>query len=229
VYKSLRGETRPKISKPWPLDPKGQHIGILSSQSVQKVRLIAHELMCISQHKTPVDPPPQGSLLGAGEFTHGDCCWGFPVEATVTSRKLVSLPLVDLSTFAHRKEGALFYSKVDDMGNPKSSTGISRKQPSGKPFPKGVSGNPSGRPKLPEDVKHVRELARQYTQTAISTLASVMEDGSSAARVAAAQAMMDRGWGKAEQPITGADGGAVKFEVTGLSWLQQSIQDRNGG
>jgi len=40
-------------------------------------------------------------------------------------------------------------------------------------------------------------------------LASVMEDGSSAARVAAAQAMMDRGWGKAEQPITGVEGGAA--------------------
>lgn len=114
------------------------------------------------------------------------------------------------------------------MGNPASSAGKSEKQ-RGRPFPKGKSGNPSGRPKLPEDVKHVREMARLYTETAIATLASVMEDGSSSARVAAAQAIMDRGWGKAEQPITGAEGGALKFEVVGLSWLSQSIQDRNGG
>ena len=113
------------------------------------------------------------------------------------------------------------------MGNPASSAGNSRKQPSGRPFPKGVSGNPSGRPKLPEDVKHVRELARQYTNEAIATLASVMANGSPNAQVSAANALMDRGWGKAEQPITGADGGTVKFEVVGLGWLQQAIQDRN--
>jgi hypothetical protein len=115
------------------------------------------------------------------------------------------------------------------MGNPKSSAGNSRKQPSGKPFPKGVSGNPSGRPKLPEDVKHVRELARQYTDKAVETLARVMATGSPNAQVSAANALIDRGWGKAEQPITGADGNALKFEVTGLSWLQPTIQIRNGG
>jgi|688.fasta_scaffold728817_1 hypothetical protein len=113
------------------------------------------------------------------------------------------------------------------MGNPASSAGNSRKQPSGKPFPKGVSGNPSGRPKLPEDVKHVRELARQYTSSAIETLAKVMATGSPNAQVSAANALMDRGWGKAEQPITGADGNAIRFEVSGLSWLSQKIQDRN--
>jgi len=114
------------------------------------------------------------------------------------------------------------------MGNPASSTGSSKKQ-RGKPWPKGVSGNPSGREKLPEDVKHVRELARQYTDSAVETLANVMATGSPNARVSAANALIDRGWGKAEQPITGADGGTVKFEVVGLGWLQQAIQQRNGG
>ena len=113
------------------------------------------------------------------------------------------------------------------MGNPASSAGSSKKQPRGKPFQKGVSGNPSGREKLPEDVKHVRELARQYTAQAIETLATVMATGSPNAQVSAANALIDRGWDKAEQPITGAEGGAVKFEVSGLSWLQQAIQDRN--
>jgi len=93
------------------------------------------------------------------------------------------------------------------MGDPKDAA-ENRKKPRGKPFQPGNCANPGGRPKLPEDVKHVRELARQYTEAAIATLASVMEDGSSSARVAAAQAMIDRGWGKAEQPITGVEGGA---------------------
>ena len=89
-----------------------------------------------------------------------------------------------------------------------STPAQNRKKPRGRPFPPGNNANPGGRPKLPEDVKHVRELARQYTSTAIATLASVMEDGSGPAKVAAANAMLDRGWGKAEQPLTGVEGGA---------------------
>ena len=112
------------------------------------------------------------------------------------------------------------------MGNPNDAA-ENRKKPRGKPFPPGNCANPGGRPKLPEDVKHVRELARKYTEQAIETLATVMATGSPNAQVSAANALIDRGWGKAEQPITGAEGGAVKFEVSGLSWLQQAIQDRN--
>ena len=78
------------------------------------------------------------------------------------------------------------------------------KKPRGKPFAPGNSANPGGRPKLPEDIKHVRELARQYTTQAVSTLADVMKNGSGAARVAAANAVLDRGWGRPEQAIVGA-------------------------
>jgi hypothetical protein len=89
----------------------------------------------------------------------------------------------------------------------------SKKAPRGKAFAKGKSGNPGGRPKLPEDVKHVRELARQYTLEAVKALVQTMEEGGWSAKVAAANALIDRGWGKAEQPITGADGGDIKHSV----------------
>lgn len=71
----------------------------------------------------------------------------------------------------------------------------------------GQSGNPTGRPKLPEDIKHVRELARQYTKEAVQALVDVLQDpaGSGGAKVSAANALLDRGWGKAEQPIVGGD------------------------
>lgn len=85
-----------------------------------------------------------------------------------------------------------------------------RKKPRGRPFPPGNSANPGGRPKLPEDVKHVRELARQYTEVAVTTLVEVMEAGSGPAKVAAANAILDRGWGKAPQPMTGEEGGPVE-------------------
>jgi hypothetical protein len=90
-----------------------------------------------------------------------------------------------------------------------------RKKPRGRPFPPGNSANPGGRPKLPDDVKHVRELARQYTQDAVDAMVAVMANGSGPARVAAANALLDRAWGKAAQPVTGEGGeGSVQHTVT---------------
>jgi hypothetical protein len=77
----------------------------------------------------------------------------------------------------------------------------------GKPFKKGQSGNPGGRPKV---VAEVKELARAHTGEAIKTLVSIMTDPKStpAARVSAANALLDRGYGKPpqHQHITGEDG-----------------------
>jgi Family of unknown function (DUF5681) len=74
----------------------------------------------------------------------------------------------------------------------------------GKPFQKGKSGNPGGRPKV---VAEVKELARAHTAEAIHTLVSIMTNPKSppAARVSAANALLDRGYGKPPQPqhITG--------------------------
>ncbi len=55
--------------------------------------------------------------------------------------------------------------------------------------------------KTPTDI---RSLARSHTITAVKTLAGIMEqaDAPAAARVAAANSILDRGWGKAEQHIT---------------------------
>lgn len=100
------------------------------------------------------------------------------------------------------------------MGNPKQAAANSKKQPRGRPFQPGKSGNPSGRPKLPEDVKHVRELAREWTADAIESLVKVMRSSKSdSAKVAAINTLLDRGWGKAEQPITGFEGGPVHQRI----------------
>lgn len=80
----------------------------------------------------------------------------------------------------------------------------------GRGNPKGV-GRPKGaKSKVAADV---RALARQYTEAAISTLASIMNTGESEqARTMAADKLLDRGWGKAAQAmeITGAEGGPIK-------------------
>ena len=87
------------------------------------------------------------------------------------------------------------------MSSDKSSEQIkkSRKGKGKQLFPPGVSGNPGGRPKA---VAAVRELAREWTKAAIETLADVCMNGEKeAARVAAAEALLNRGWGRPEQAV----------------------------
>ncbi len=72
-------------------------------------------------------------------------------------------------------------------------------------------GNPgAGRPKGVKDRSTIAqratlsELARRYTKTALKTLVDVCTGGQSeAARVSAATALLDRGYGKPAQEITG--------------------------
>lgn len=74
----------------------------------------------------------------------------------------------------------------------------------GRPFAKGRSGNPGGRPKEDGEVK---AIARSHTREAIERLAGWMRSDNASASVTASQALLDRGWGRPAQAITG-EGGA---------------------
>jgi hypothetical protein len=54
----------------------------------------------------------------------------------------------------------------------------------------------------------IRSLARSHTKTALNVLVGVMrsKDATAAARVSAANAILDRGWGKPTQSIASDDG-----------------------
>ena len=67
-------------------------------------------------------------------------------------------------------------------------------------FKKGEAANPGGISKMPEKL---RELCRARTREAVVTLSEIMNDKKqpAAARVTAASALMDRGWGRPSQQI----------------------------
>jgi hypothetical protein len=66
---------------------------------------------------------------------------------------------------------------------------------------------------MPKALTSIRSLARSHTRTAITVLVKVMrsEDATPAARVSAANAILDRGWGKATQPVGSADDGPLQL------------------
>ena len=71
-------------------------------------------------------------------------------------------------------------------------------------FKPGVSGNPAGRPK--SDVT-IMELARAHTEESIQALVNVIRDkrAPASAKVNAACALLDRGWGKAPMYVESAN------------------------
>lgn len=65
-------------------------------------------------------------------------------------------------------------------------------------FVKGKSGNPGGRPK--SDVgAPLKELARSHTAAALDTIVRALKAKGERTRVAAAEILLDRGWGKPSQ------------------------------
>lgn len=62
-------------------------------------------------------------------------------------------------------------------------------------------------------VTEIRSLARSHTRTALNVLVGIMrsKDATAAARVTAATAILDRGWGKAPQGTQNGNDGALKL------------------
>lgn len=75
---------------------------------------------------------------------------------------------------------------------------------------KGQSGNPGGRPTLDAEARELRELARMHGPRALGRLAELLESGDGKVVVMAAREILDRGFGKAMQPVaeTAPDVGA---------------------
>lgn len=92
----------------------------------------------------------------------------------------------------------------------------------GKPWQKGQSGNPGGRPKIAADV---REQARKHTKEALNRLVHWMRSDDPQASIRAATAILDRGCGKPAQEVIRQDGLNPGEEVV-LRWMtrEEAVQ-----
>ena len=66
---------------------------------------------------------------------------------------------------------------------------------------------------MPRSVTEIRSLARSHTKTALNVLVAVMRNTKATppARIAAANAILDRGWGKATQAIENSGDGTLEL------------------
>ena len=66
---------------------------------------------------------------------------------------------------------------------------------------------------MAKSLTEIRSLARSHTRTAVNVLVGIMrsKDSTAAARVSAANAILDRGWGKPPQSLQNGDGGALEL------------------
>lgn len=79
--------------------------------------------------------------------------------------------------------------------------------------------------KTPTEIK---SLARAHTETALNVLVGIMNqtEAPPAARVAAVNSLLDRGWGKATQPIAGDDDAPpIQFSRIELVGVRPATQD----
>jgi hypothetical protein len=96
---------------------------------------------------------------------------------------------------------------------PENSAKTATLVPTGRRFQPGQSGNPGGRPRV---VGELRDLARRHVVVALDTLIEVMEDRSASpsARVAAANSVLDRGFGRPAQLLVRSEGERDLEELT---------------
>lgn len=98
------------------------------------------------------------------------------------------------------------------MGTAENSGKAAKGKPRGKPFAKGVTGNPGGRPaRTPEELDLI-QACKAKTPQALAVLVRIMESGEKERdQITAANMIIERAHGKPVQPTDNNHSGAVTF------------------
>jgi hypothetical protein len=85
-----------------------------------------------------------------------------------------------------------------------------------RPWRKGESGNPSGRP------KGIEARAREHTDQALETLVRALDDPDRRIAITAAGILLDRGWGRCKQTIQNDPENPVTYVIRGPSPVEST-------
>lgn len=101
------------------------------------------------------------------------------------------------------------------------------KKPRGKPFAKGQTGNPGGRPKKTQEEYDLIQSCKQKTPEALATIERIMVTSDNERnQLQAALAIIERAWGKPIQPTETEYKGTLHVEhskrpkLTREEWLK---------
>jgi hypothetical protein len=89
-----------------------------------------------------------------------------------------------------------------------------------KPWPKGVSGNPRGRPRKDVRLHDVRALARQHGPDVLQKLVAFMDHKDPRVAVRACEAILDRAYGRPAPEVVAAFTGPVL-----IKWQQEASSE----
>jgi hypothetical protein len=121
----------------------------------------------------------------------------------------------------NRIVGARFSAKVEIIMPNAQNSNNTQKRKRGNPWPKGVSGNPGGRPVLPKELKIMCQgKAADAMRVALEILNDA--DQPAAARLKAADIILDRGYGTPTQTIDADIKGDSSIKVTYVNDWKQS-------